>query len=105
MGCQLAATAGMSVTATVTKRIGLASMAIFEARFVTEDSRANIVGGLVVMFQIWEMAIIPMLHFKSNKKFISQNYICQDCKPNNTDGEYTDDQNHVLNHCIAYIVI
>ena len=61
LGMQLAATAAASVTATVNKRLGLATRAIYEARAVIEDHRSQAVGGIVAAFEIWERSAIPML--------------------------------------------
>ena len=63
LGFYLSTTAGGSVAATVAKRLGIATRAVYEARAVVEDSRAESVGGLVVMFNIMEMAIRPMLYY------------------------------------------
>ena len=63
LGMQLAATAAASVTATVNKRLGLATRAIYEARAVVEDRRSESVGGIITAFEIWERSIIPMLLF------------------------------------------
>ena len=63
LGFYLSTTAGGSVAATVAKRLGIATRAVYEARAVVEDSRAECVGGLVVMFNIIEMAIRPMLYW------------------------------------------
>ena len=65
LGCQLSGSVGQSVSATVSKRIGVANKAIYEARSVVEDSRAMAVGGLSLGFQIWEQSVVPMLYFGS----------------------------------------
>ena len=62
LGFQVADTVAASIAATVTKRLGIATRAIYEAKAVVEDSRAEAVGGLVVMFDIWEHSISPMLY-------------------------------------------
>ena len=63
LGCQLGATAATSVSATVSKRMGVVTRAIYDARAVVEDSRAKAVGGIVVMFNIWELAICSTLYY------------------------------------------
>ena len=63
LGFQLAATACDSVIATVSKRLGVATRAIYDARAVVEDSRAQSVGGITVIFKIWESAICPMVYY------------------------------------------
>ena len=54
-----------SVDATVKKRKGLATLAIFEIRAVIEDCRSEICGGLKAGIDIWELAVIPKLLFNS----------------------------------------
>ena len=63
LGCWLAGTAAQSVAVTVTKRLGPAYEALYQARSVVSDSRAGAVGGVTVMLDIFEMSIIPMLTF------------------------------------------
>ena len=65
LGCWIASTTADSVSTTVKKRIGVATKAIFEARAVIEDSRANVIGGITLAFQIWEASVIPNLLFGS----------------------------------------
>ena len=50
-----------SVAATVTKRKGLVTKAIYEIRAMIEDFRSEVCGGLTVGLDIWEMTVIPML--------------------------------------------
>ena len=69
LGFYLAATAADSVTATIDKRNGLATKAIYEARAVVEDSRSEAIGGLTVMFDIFNLAICPMLYYCSEMFF------------------------------------
>ena len=69
LGCWLAATTADSVSTTVNKRIGAATKAIFEARTIVEDSRADLIGGLTLAFQIWEASIIPNLLFGAKRGY------------------------------------
>ena len=62
LGFYIAATAAESVAATVDKRIGLATKAIFEARAIIEDSRSESIGGFTVMLDIFNLSICPMLY-------------------------------------------
>ena len=50
-----------SVHQTVLKRIGVAKKTIYEIRAVIEDSRAEKLGAIGLAFDIWEMALIPMI--------------------------------------------
>ena len=50
-----------SVTATIMKRKGMVSRATYEARCVIDDCRSNLIGGMAVGFEIWEIAVLPML--------------------------------------------
>ena len=61
LGDYMAVTLAESVTATVNKRIGIATHAIYEIKAIIEDSRASAVGGLTVAVDIWEMSVLPML--------------------------------------------
>ena len=54
-----------SVQCTVNKRIGTVSRAIYEIRSVLNNCRAHLVGGLVSGFEMWEIAVIPMLLYNS----------------------------------------
>ena len=63
LGFFLGATAAESIAATVDKRLGIATKALYEARAIVEDSRADSIGGLTVMFNIFEHAIAPMLFY------------------------------------------
>ena len=63
LGMWLSATAADSVSTTVRKRIGLATMSIYETRTIVEDCRANVVCGLSLAFHIFEACIIPKLLF------------------------------------------
>lgn len=54
-----------SVQCTVNKRKGTVSRAIYEIRSVLNDCRAHLVGGLVSGFEMWEIAVIPMLLYNS----------------------------------------
>ena len=46
---------------TVLRRIGAAMKTIYEIRAVIEDVRAEKSGGIGLAFDIWEMALIPMI--------------------------------------------
>ena len=61
LGIQLSGSVADSVAATVAKRITLASKMIYEVRAVVEDCRAQVAGGMLVGFQIWESCIPSML--------------------------------------------
>ena len=50
-----------SVHQTVIRRIGIAKRTIFEIRAVIEDSRAETLGPIGLAFDIWELALIPMI--------------------------------------------
>ena len=63
LGCKISVTAADSVAATVSNRLGAAYRSIYEARTVVEDSRATAAGGITLIFEIFEMSIIPMLLF------------------------------------------
>ena len=63
LGFQLANSASASVAATVAKRYNVALRAIYEARAVVEDTRAECLGGLVIMFDIWSLGICPALYY------------------------------------------
>ena len=63
LGCWLAGTAAESVGVKVSKRLGPAYQALYQARAVVSDSRAGAVGGVTLMLDIIEMSIIPMLTF------------------------------------------
>ena len=54
-----------SVHQTVMKRAGVVNHAIFEARTVIEDTRANSLGALDVAFNIWNSGILAMLLYNS----------------------------------------
>ena len=69
LGFYLTATAAESVAATVDRRIGVATKAIYEARAVVKDSRSEAIGGLTVMFDIFNLAICPMLYYGSEMFF------------------------------------
>lgn len=61
LGDHLSVNLSESIHITVRKRIGLATSAIYEIRTIVDDTRSDSIGGLTVGFQIWEMAVIPML--------------------------------------------
>ena len=50
-----------SVDDTVKDRTGRAKIAIFEVNSILEDVRMQKIGGIRGAFDIWELAIIPML--------------------------------------------
>ena len=52
-----------SVHYTVSKRIGIAKLAVYDIRHVLEDKRSSRVGGFSIALDIWQMAIEPMLLF------------------------------------------
>ena len=54
-----------SVALTIKKRKPLTIRAIYEIRAVVDDCRSMVVGGLTAGFQMWEMAVLPMLLFNS----------------------------------------
>ena len=54
-----------SVAATIEKRKPCVSRAIYETRAIVDDCRSGIVGGLDAAFQIWELAVLPMLLFNA----------------------------------------
>ena len=64
-GFQISETAADSVINTVSKRIGLSTKAIYEAKAVVEDRRSNAIGGLTVMFEIFETSIASMIYYGS----------------------------------------
>ena len=78
LGFYLAPTAAESTATTVDKRLCLVNRAIYDARAVVEDSRAVAVGGLTVMFNIWEQSVCPFLYYASecwtplNKKTLNK---------------------------------
>ena len=61
LGCWLAGTVAQSIETTVARRIGPAYQSIYEARIVVQDARANAVGSLTLMLDIFEKSIIPSL--------------------------------------------
>ena len=63
LGCYLAATVADSITATVNKRIGLATQYIYEIRAVIEDSRSKAIGSITSAFQMWDASVLPMVLF------------------------------------------
>ena len=54
-----------SVKVTVMKRKPQVTRAIYEIRAVIDDCRSQIVGGLTAGFQLWDMAVLPMLLFNA----------------------------------------
>ena len=66
LGCQIGVTVGESVSATVKRRLAMASRTIYEARTVMEDSRAIVVGGISIAAKIWNSSILPMVLYGSN---------------------------------------
>ena len=54
-----------SVAATVSKRRGLVTTAIYEIRAVIDDCRSNAAGGVTAGIDIWEMAVILMLTYNA----------------------------------------
>ena len=54
-----------SISATISKRIGIATKSIFEIKSIIEDPRNNKFGGLFTAIQIWNMAVIPALLYSS----------------------------------------
>lgn len=65
-----------SVQLTVNKRKGLANKAIFEVRSILNDCRAHLAGGIVSGFNLWEMAVLPMLLYNAETWYeISQKTI------------------------------
>ena len=65
LGCQLAPTVGESITATVKRRLAIASRTIYETRTVMEDSRAEVLGSIAISFKIWNSSVIPMVLYGS----------------------------------------
>ena len=63
LGFQISSSVSCSVSATVAKRAGAVTHAIYETRAVLEDCRASSAGGIMVAFMIWEASIIPNLLF------------------------------------------
>ena len=61
LGEEIGLTVSESVTLTINKRIGLAKKAIFEIKFILEDCRSKIAGGLNTGLLIWESCIIPFI--------------------------------------------
>ena len=61
LGDELSENLSKSVSATVKKRLGLASCAIYEIRAVVDDKRADAIASLPTAFLLWEMAVVPML--------------------------------------------
>ena len=54
-----------SVKITVKRRKGLVNKAIFEVKCILNDCRANLTGGIVSGFSLWEMAVLPMLLYNA----------------------------------------
>ena len=54
-----------SVRITISKRLGLTKMAIFETRSIIEDCRSMLTGGLSAGVTIWESSIVPKLLYNS----------------------------------------
>ena len=54
-----------SVHQTILKRIGVATISIYEIRAVVEDRRAKCIGGINVGLNIFNSSIIPMIFFNS----------------------------------------
>ena len=50
-----------SVSVTVAKRKGMVIRAMYEIRSIVDDCRSNVVGGITVGLEIWEIAFLPML--------------------------------------------
>ena len=50
-----------SVYQTVSRRVAVARLSVYEIRAVIEDTRSEKLGSLGVAFDIWEAAIVPML--------------------------------------------
>ena len=50
-----------SVSVTVAKRKGMVIRAMYEIRSIVDDCRSNVVGGITVGLEIWEIAVLPML--------------------------------------------
>ena len=48
------------------KRKGLVSLSIYEIRFVIEDCRSQVCGGLSAGLDIWELAVLPKLLYNSD---------------------------------------
>ena len=63
LGFHLGESVSDSITITINKRIGVAIKSIYDARAIVEDCRANSLGGLQVIFDIWEQSICPMLYY------------------------------------------
>ena len=61
LGSQLSKNLSESVSATVSKRISLASCSIFDIRSVVDDKRMEAVGSFSTAFIMYEMAVIPAI--------------------------------------------
>ena len=65
LGFRISATVDDSVASTVSSRLGAAYQAIYQARSVVQDSRSSAVGQLSLIFDIFELSIVPALLYGS----------------------------------------
>ena len=65
MGDQLGGSVSDSISLTLKKRIGLAKKSIYEIKYIVEDCRSEVVGGLETGLLLWEVCVIPMLLYNS----------------------------------------
>ena len=61
LGCLLSSSVRESVTDTVDSRIGLAKRSIYEIRNVVEDCRANSLGAIQVVLDLWRGSVLSSL--------------------------------------------
>ena len=61
LGDQIGKSVSDSVTATINKRKGTTLLAINDITTIVNDARANVIGGIKLAIDIWELAIIPFL--------------------------------------------
>ena len=61
LGDELGVSVSESVTLTINKRVGLVKKAIFEIKYIVEDCRSNVSGGIQTGLLIWESCIVPFL--------------------------------------------
>ena len=58
-----------SINLTVLKRKGLVVRSVYEIKSVVDDCRSHLTGGLISGFDLWEMAILPMLLYNCETSY------------------------------------
>ena len=65
LGDELGQSLAESITATISKRVGRATKAIYEIKSIIKDCRYEVTGGILTGIMIWEAAVIPSLLYNS----------------------------------------